>query len=132
MYKKKTGLSYADVRKLLDYDGPFAALNYKREYDKETKKWLEPDIKKIEKEKFATFTGYHKLCDFTDNLSDMDKIFEIIATQKTQKNIEQEVSKICPEHAKQISEITTSKFLNLSLTALRTLVPEMEQGKSYS
>lgn len=132
LYKKKTGLSYADVRKLLDYDGPFAALNYKREYDKETKKWLEPDIKKIEKEKFATFTGYHKLCDFTDNLSDMDKIFEIIATQKTPKNIEQEVSKICPEHAKQISEITTSKFLNLSLTALRTLVPEMEQGKSYS
>ncbi len=132
LYKKKTGLSYADVRKLLEYDIPFATLNYNREYDKETKTWIEPDIKKIEKEKFANFTGYHKLCEFTDSLSDMDEIFEIIATQKTPKNIEKAVSKICPEYAKQISEITTSKFLNLSLTALRALVPEMEQGRSYS
>ncbi len=132
LYKKKTGLTYADVRKLLNYDGQFSALNYKREYDKESKTWLDPDIKKIEKEKFATFTGYHKLCGFTDSLSDMDAIFEIIATQKTPENIEKEVLKICPKYAKQISELTTSKFLNLSLTALRVLVPEMAQGKSYS
>lgn len=142
LYKQKTGLKYKDVRKLLEYDDAFQfrTLNYKRVYDKETKKWQEPDVNQIEKAQFCAFTGYHKLREYTDNIDDMDRIFEIIATHKTPVNIESKIIKeikkgnikICPDYVKQISELTTSEFLRLSVGALKKLIPEMQQGKTYN
>ncbi len=133
LYKKKTGLKYADVRKLLGWDDDrrFKTLNCSRTYDKENKVWIEPDIKKIEGQKFYAFTGWHKLAKYTTDIAIMDKIFDIIATQKTPGNIEHAVSEILPEHAAAIAQITSSEFIKLSISALQKIIPEMENGKKY-
>lgn len=134
LYKKKTGLKYADVRNLLkwDDDKQFKTLNYSRIYDKENKVWIEPDIKKIECQKFYAFTGWHKLAKYTTDIDTMDKIFDVIATQKTPENIERAVSEILPEHAAAIAQITSSEFIKLSISALQKIIPEMENGKKYN
>lgn len=134
LYKKKTGLKYADVRELLKWDDDrrFKTLNYSRTYDKENKVWIEPDIKKIEGQKFYAFTGWHKLAKYTTDIAIMDKIFDIIATQKTPENIERAVSEILPEHAAAIAQITSSEFIKLSIAALQKIIPEMEKGKKYN
>ena len=134
LYKKKTGLKYADVRKLLkwDDDSQFKTLNYSRTYDKENKKWIEPDVKKIENSKFYAFTGWHKLAKYTTDVATMDKIFDIIVTQKTPENIERAVSGILPEHAAAIAQITSSEFIKLSISALQKIIPEMAAGKKYN
>ncbi len=134
LYKKKTGLKYADVRKLLNWDDDrqFKTLNYSRTYDKENKVWIEPDVKKIEGHKFYAFTGWHKLAKYTTDIAIMDKIFDIIATQKTPGNIERAVFEILPEHAAAIAQITSSEFIKLSISALQKIIPEMENGKKYN
>lgn len=135
LYKKKTGLKYSDVRKLLKFDDDyrFKTLNYSRKYDKEQKNWIEPKISDVEKVSFGKpFSGYHTLLPFTDDIDLMDKIYEILATEKTPDYIKQAVSAYLPEHADAISQLSTSEFLNLSLSALQKLIPEMRVGKTYA
>ena len=135
LYKKKTGLKYSDVRKLLklDDDYRFKTLNYSRKYDKEQKNWIEPKISDVEKVSFGKpFSGYHTLLPFTDNIDLMDKIYEILATEKTPDYIKRALSAYLPEHADVISQLSTSGFLNLSLSALQKLIPEMRGGKTYA
>lgn len=134
LYKKKTGLKYSDVRKLLKLDETFRfkTLNYSRKYDKEQKVWAEPKVSDIEKATFGKFSGYHTLSPFTDDVNLMDKIYEILATEKTPERIKKSVSEFLPEHADAISQLSTSEFLNLSLSALNKLIPEMRAGKTYA
>lgn len=117
----KSKLTFKQVRKILELpdDYKFYELDYKKD-DAENKT-------------FYAFSGYHKLNKFTDDLDLMDKIIEIIATQKTEDAIKGELGRqnILPEFQDEIKKLTSSTFIKISIKALKKLIPGMQRGLTY-
>ena len=133
LYKNKTGLKYSNLRKLLNLDDDFRflTLDYSRKYDKNLKMWVEPKVADVEKASFGHLSGYHALRSYTADIRIMDKVYEILATKKTPKDIAVAVSKILPDHAESISTMTSSGFMDLALEALYKINPLMQSGKRF-
>lgn len=123
--EKKSGVSYADLRKILNLPQTFAfkELDYSKD--------------KVENTKFFELKSTHELLKANPNLSiqRQDKIAEILGEEKNWERIQAklEKEKFSSEEIARIKEanLKFSKHINLSLKALYFLLPLMEEGKRY-
>lgn len=93
---------------------------------------------KEETQDFYSMAGWHKLKKILDDsdmadLQMLDRIMKVIATQKDDIAIEKELrrKKVSEKYISELKELSTSKFINLSLQALYKIVPEMMRGLTY-
>ncbi len=138
---KQKDVKYKSVRKELGLseDIIFKGLNYPSIKNKISKE------KDPETEKFIELKGYHTIKkvyeefgeqEFNSLLNDIDrfdKICEILTTTKTEEEASKELSEIVkPEIAEKLKTISFSKYMHLSLKALRNINTFLEQGMNYS
>lgn len=123
--EKKSGVSYADLRKILNLPQTFAfkELDYSKD--------------KAENAKFFELKSTHELLKANPNipLQRQDKIAEILGEEKNWERIQAklEKEKFSSEEIARIKKanLKFSKHLNLSLKAFYSLLPLMEEGKRY-
>lgn len=123
--EKKGGVSYADLRKILDLPQTFSfkELDYSKE--------------KAENIKFFELKSTHELLKANPNISlqRQDKIAEILGEEKNWESIQKKLEKegFSSEEIGRIKEanLKFSKHINLSLRALYSIIPLMEEGKRY-
>lgn len=115
------------------------------DYTKTSKKAKNGSFKDINPEDvvFYEMKGWHNLKSaftsgewkmYEENLPLLDKVVNIIACEKNDKNIGKALENlgITPEHITKFNTLTFDKFINLSLKALYKIVPYMEQGCLYN
>lgn len=93
---------------------------------------------KEESQDFYSMAGWHKLKKILNDadMADMrmlDRIMKVVATQKDEAAIAKELrrKKVPEKYIAKLKELSTSKFINLSLQALYKIVPEMMRGLTY-
>lgn len=145
-HKNKTGATYAQSRKELDLqENERFNISY-RQTNKNDDTW-EKIRTTTEKSIFLKLAGYHSLKDALDTGSEtdwkkwmgpdrekLDDIARIVSFIEDKKEFEDQLSKynLSDSQFKKLSEIKNfSKTVDLSLKALRNIVPEMEKGLRY-
>lgn len=135
-YKKKE-VKYSSVRKLLNL----------KEEDKFSTLTYNGDKKKTENTKFISMNGYHEIRkavehgigkDYFKNIKDnrelLNNIAYVLSIAKTDEDIIKQLNKrnVPDEIIAVVSDITFSKFSNLSIEALEKILPFIKQGYMYN
>lgn len=135
-YKKKE-VKYSAARKLLNLDekDKFSTLTYNN------------DNSKTENTKFISMNGYHEIRKavehgiskeywklIKDNRKLLNDIAYVLSIAKTEEDIIYQLNKRCvpSEVIDVVSDITFSKFSNLSIEALERILPFVKQGYMYN
>lgn len=132
----KGGLTYKELRKILKLE------NHPQIVFKD--KALDYTQKDTEKKIFIAFPKYHQLkeylSDFEEEFSSLevktlDEIANIVAFNRTEKNLKDKLSKIPISKAMQekliLNQLRFDKTISLSLKALYQIIPLMREGRRY-
>ena len=145
--KKSASLTYAQLRKMLGLTDNqyFNTVRYGSKTDKKAEKEPEKGTEKeAEKKKFGHLQFYHQLRTALDKVKtgaadtltweQRDEIARILTMYKADRRRNDELRKagIPEEYIAALLPLAPTKAMHLSVTALRKLIPYLEDGMSYS
>lgn len=146
-HKNKGGVSYAQARKEIGLNESERFNISYRQLDKDDKSW-EKIRDAAEKANFLKLTGYHALREALDTGSaadwqkwvgsdrnKLDEVAYILSFIEDKNDFTARLLKIgvAADHINKLSTITNfSKTVDLSLKAIRKILPELEQGLKYN
>ena len=143
LLRKTKDVKYSTIRRIFgkNADVKFDDIDYSKT-EKKNKKTGEITEIKPEDVKFYSMKGWHKLKEAFDSLWDdaskdlhmLDRAMTVIACQKNDIEIEKGLKEegIKQEYIEILKNLTTDKFINLSLKALYNINPHLEEGFKYN
>lgn len=135
----KNEIKYTGLRKLLNLSNEerFSALSYSNKVE----------FAKTESTKFVSLKGYHEVkkaieanlgkdrwLEIKNNRKMLNDIAYVLSIAKTDEDLEKQLSlrEIPKDIIKAVSDLSLSKFNNLSITAIEKILPYLKEGYQYN
>jgi CRISPR-associated endonuclease Csn1 len=144
LLKNTKDVKYSTLHKIFDKSTKVKFNDVQFKIEKEDKdnpdKIDELYLETAKNKKFYSMKGWHKLKSAlgTDTMTDenllwLDAAMTIIATEKNDADIEKQlkIANVPAQYIEKLKNLTTAKFVNLSLAAINKLIPELLTGKTY-